>query len=177
MLFDDILLEICRHYLCATPRLWCTLASVCQRWRKLVFSSSLGLVLRLYCTHGRPVLRTLDHFPPVPLIVNYGGSPELNPPAPEDEENIMAALKQSDRVNSISLTVTETLVENLSTISEPFSTLGGARSSVQRRPAADITQHFSVEPSPPYSSLDQDRHSHTLATIFSSHGDRRSSAP
>ncbi len=47
----------------------------------------------------------------------------LDPPAPEDEENIMAALKQSDRVYSITLTVTNSLLENLSTISEPFSEL------------------------------------------------------
>jgi hypothetical protein len=47
----------------------------------------------------------------------------LNPPAPEDDENIMAALKQSDRVGSISLTVTNSLLKNLSTISEPFPIL------------------------------------------------------
>ncbi len=35
----------------------------------------------------------------------------------------MAALKQSDRVYSIALTVTNSLLENLSTISEPFSEL------------------------------------------------------
>jgi len=44
----------------------------------------------------------------------------LRPPAPKDEENIMTALKQSDRVKSISLTVTSSLQEKLSTISEPF---------------------------------------------------------
>ena len=47
----------------------------------------------------------------------------LDPPAPEDEENIMAALKQSDHVGSISLTIIDTLLKHLSTISEPFSTL------------------------------------------------------
>lgn len=47
----------------------------------------------------------------------------LGPPAPEDQWNIMAALKQSDRVVSISLTVTNWLLEGLSTISEPFSKL------------------------------------------------------
>jgi hypothetical protein len=47
----------------------------------------------------------------------------LNPPAPEDDENIMAALKRSDRVGSISLTVTNSLRKNLSTFSEPFPIL------------------------------------------------------
>jgi hypothetical protein len=57
--------------------------------------------------------------------MNYGGSPMLDGPAPEDEDNIVAALqgKQSDRVNSISLTLTDSLLEKLSTISEPFSKL------------------------------------------------------
>ena len=35
----------------------------------------------------------------------------------------MVALKQSDRVGSVSLTITNSLLENLSTISEPFSEL------------------------------------------------------
>jgi hypothetical protein len=55
--------------------------------------------------------------------MNYGGSPELNPPAPEDDENIVAALKQSDHVRSISLTVTSSLMEKLSTITKSFTEL------------------------------------------------------
>ncbi len=47
----------------------------------------------------------------------------LSPPTPEDEENIMAALKQSNHVGSISLTITNSLLEKFSTISEPFSEL------------------------------------------------------
>ena len=48
----------------------------------------------------------------------------MHPPrAPEDEDNIMAALEQSDRVYSINLTVSSSLLKKLSTISEPFSEL------------------------------------------------------
>ena len=47
----------------------------------------------------------------------------LDPPAPEDNDNIIAALKQSDRVISVSLTLTNSLLEKLSTISGPFSQL------------------------------------------------------
>ena len=57
------------------------------------------------------------------MVVNYGGVPNLNTPAPEDDDNIIAALKQSGRVNSISLTVTSSLLEKLSAISEPLSEL------------------------------------------------------
>jgi hypothetical protein len=47
----------------------------------------------------------------------------LDPPAPEDNDNIIAALKQSDRVNSITLTLTNSLLEKLTTLSEPLSEL------------------------------------------------------
>ncbi|KAN0125444.1 hypothetical protein V8E53_015484 [Lactarius tabidus] len=123
MLPDDALLHIFHHSLCTSQKFWPTLTHVCQRWRKIVFTSPLGLNLRLYCTYGTPVLKTLDCWPALPLIVNYGGSPALDPPAPEDEENIVAALLRSDRVVSISITVTDSLLEDLSAISEPFSEL------------------------------------------------------
>jgi hypothetical protein len=123
MLSDDVLLNIFRCYQDSSPQLWSALTHVCRRWRRIVLSSPLGLDLRLYCTYGTPVLKALDYWPPFPLVVNYGGSPVLNPPAAEDEENIMAALRRSDRVGSISLTITNSLRENLSTISEPFSEL------------------------------------------------------
>ncbi|KAH8994153.1 hypothetical protein EDB86DRAFT_3078357 [Lactarius hatsudake] len=123
MLSDDILLDIFRHYLDLTPHIWPTLACVCQRWRQIVFASPLGLNLRLYCTYGTRVLKSLDCWPALPIIVQYGGLPDLDPPSPEDDDNIMAALKQSGRVNSISLTVTSSLVGRLSAISEPFSEL------------------------------------------------------
>ena len=55
--------------------------------------------------------------------MKYGGFPELNPPALEDDVNIIAALKQSGRVSSISLTVTDSLIEKLPAITEPLSGL------------------------------------------------------
>ncbi|KAH9010344.1 hypothetical protein EDB83DRAFT_2557217 [Lactarius deliciosus] len=123
MLYDDILLNIFRNYLDVAPRTWPTLTYVCQRWRQIVHTSPLGLNLRLYCTYGTPVLKTLDCWPTLPIIVQYGGLPDLDPPSPEDDDNIMAALKRSGRVNSISLTATSSLVGKLSAISEPFSEL------------------------------------------------------
>ena len=120
MLGDDILLNMFRQYLDATPRLWPILAHICRRWRQVILSSPRGLQLRLYCTYGTPVLMNLACWPPVPLVINYGGSPLLNLPTPEDEDNIIAALKQSDHVTSISLTLTNSLLEKLSSISEPL---------------------------------------------------------
>jgi hypothetical protein len=123
MLCNDILLKIFRQYLDVTPRLWPILAHVCRRWQQVILRSPLGLQLRLYCTYGTPVLKTLYCWPPLPLVINYGGSPMLDPPTPEDEDNIIAAFKESDRINSISLTLTNSLLEKLSTISEPFPEL------------------------------------------------------
>ncbi|KAH9171660.1 hypothetical protein EDB89DRAFT_2243343 [Lactarius sanguifluus] len=123
VLSDDILLDIFRYCLYLSPQIWPTLACVCQRWRHIVLASPLGLNLRLYCTYGTPVLKTLYYWPALPIIVKYGGFPNFDPPAPEDDNNIIAALKQSTRVCSISLTVTSSLLKNISTKSEPFSEL------------------------------------------------------
>ncbi|KAN0126217.1 hypothetical protein V8E53_015262 [Lactarius tabidus] len=76
-------------------------------YRICVSTTSSALTV---CTHATPILKIklkiLDHWPALPIVVQYGGLPGHNPPAPEDEDNIMAALKQSDRVASISRTVT-----------------------------------------------------------------------
>jgi hypothetical protein len=120
---DDVLLNIFRHYLVVTSRVWPILTWVCRRWRQVIFTSPLGLNLRLYCTYGKPVLEAPDYWLSLPVVVEYGGFSNLDPPAPEDDDNIMAALKQSGRVSSIRLTVTSSLLEKLSTVSEPFSEL------------------------------------------------------
>ena len=122
-LSDNVLLKIFRYYLDASPRLWPRLVKICRKWRHIVFASQQALHLRLFCTPGTPVLKTLDYWPTLPIVVNFGGSPALDPPAPEDEDDITAALKQSGRVSSISLTVTSTLLEKLSAIEGPFSKL------------------------------------------------------
>ena len=123
MLCEDILLNVFHYFFGTTPRIWPILVWVCQRWRQIVFASPLGLNLRLYCTHRTPVLKSIDCWPALPIIVKYGGVPNLDPPAPEDDDNIIAALKQSGRVSSIRLTVTSSLLEKLSAISEPLSEL------------------------------------------------------
>ena len=122
-LSDDALVNIFHHYMDVTPRHWAILAWVCQRWRQVIFTSPLGLNLRLYCTYGIPVLETLHFWPPLPIIVEYERVPNLDPSAPKDDDNIIAALKQSGRVSSISLTVTSSLLGKLSVLSEPFSEL------------------------------------------------------
>ena len=55
--------------------------------------------------------------------MEYSGSSELNPPVPEDEENILAALNRSDLVSSIHLTLTKTFLKKLSSTEGHFSEL------------------------------------------------------
>ena len=119
-LSDEVILNIFRYYLDASPQLWPRLVHICRRWRHIVFSSQQALHLRLFCTHGTAVVKTLDRWPALPMVVCYGGAPTLNPPAPEDEDDIMAALKHSERVSSISLTVTSSLLGKLSAVERPF---------------------------------------------------------
>ena len=69
------------------------------------------------------MLKTLDCWPALPIVVKYGGSPTLAPPAPGDEDNIVAALRRSDRVSSIYLTVTPSLLAKLCPIMGLFSNL------------------------------------------------------
>jgi hypothetical protein len=123
MLPDDVLLNIFRFYLHSSPQIWPTLTHISQRWRHLVFTSPLGLDLRLYCTYGTPVSKTIDFWPALPIVVQYGESPVLEPPTPEDEDNIIAALKYCDRVSFMNLVITNSLLDKLSAIKIPLSGL------------------------------------------------------
>ena len=82
---------------------WYTLTHVCQRWRNLIFGSTLHLGLCLVCTWGTPVADMLAHSPPLPLVIDY---PERNRVlTAEDEEGLMLALEQRDRVRRIRLDI------------------------------------------------------------------------
>ena len=120
-LSDEVLLNIFRYYLDASPRFWPRLVHICRRWRRIVYLFQQALHLRLHFTHGTPVQKTLDSWPDLPIVVQYGGSPALGSPDPEDEDNNMTALERSDRVISLSLTVASSLRKKLSAI-ENFGT-------------------------------------------------------
>ena len=94
---DDVILGIFTYYLSWKGSAWPTLVHVCQRWRNVVLESPGHLKLRLYCTRGKPVRRTLDIWPPLPVVVDH-----MNPPLWE-VDNIVAALECNDRVRDIDL--------------------------------------------------------------------------
>ena len=122
---DDVLLVVFGFYRVSSPPYWHRLAHVCQRWRRIVFAFPCSLDLRLYCTPKTPVRSTLDCWPAFPIEVRCsGGSQNPKRPSPEEEDNIVAALQLHNRVRSIELRLTSSLIEKLRTqVEESFSEL------------------------------------------------------
>ena len=81
-------------------RWWYRLTHVCQRWRNLTLGAASYLRLSLVCTNGTPVANMLAHSPPLPLTVDYSGRVGITA---EDEEGILLALEQRNRVRHLRL--------------------------------------------------------------------------
>ena len=97
---------------------------MCRQWRSLVFASRHRLNLRLLCTYGTPVRKTLDCWPPLPIVIRYSDSTGLRPPSPDDDDNIIAALQHRDRVCEVALTMGSSLFAKLSPLlQKPFPSL------------------------------------------------------
>jgi hypothetical protein len=130
---DDVLLEVFAYV--AMPQegeyevskgpnfedSWRTLVHVCKRWRYIVFASPRRLNLRLLCTNRRPVKKLLEIWPPLPTyIFAYHHSPLLPLPS---ANNLMAALKQHNRVCGIFLDGAPNLLLGRSVAMKPFPAL------------------------------------------------------
>ncbi|KAH9978946.1 hypothetical protein BGW80DRAFT_1249206 [Lactifluus volemus] len=96
---------------------WHRLVHVCRRWRYIIFNSSRSLELRLFCTYGTPVKKSLDCWPALPIILQYISSQNRSPP-PVDEDDVIAALRHPDRICTMHLTVTTSLLEKLTTLAQ-----------------------------------------------------------
>ncbi|KAI0246847.1 CHAT domain-containing protein [Lactifluus subvellereus] len=129
---DDVLIEIFNFYRLSSvplgarvrPWEWNRLVHVCRRWRYIIFDSPRYFDLRTLCTYAAPVGDILDHWPTFPIIIQYAGFSSPSPLATGDEDNIVVALQQTDRLCIIQLTVTIPLLEGLSTQpQEPFPAL------------------------------------------------------
>jgi hypothetical protein len=91
-----------------------------------VFVSPRRLDLTLFCTYRTPVKRNLVYLPPFPIIVDYFISWDNRSPATnhEPEDDIIAAIEHPDRVRSIKLAVTSSLLEMVASVmQEPFLAL------------------------------------------------------
>ncbi|KAH9051332.1 hypothetical protein EDB83DRAFT_1303911 [Lactarius deliciosus] len=111
---DDVLLEIFDSYRKNQNPItwypvweWHILAHVCRRWRHVIFGSPWRLDLELLCTNGTPVRKTLDCWPPFPIVVDYKRSRDPNQTfTPEDEDSFFAVLEHPDRIRYIGICTT-----------------------------------------------------------------------
>ena len=100
---------------------WYRLAHVCQRWRNLIFGSASYLRLSLVCTNGTPVANMLENSPLLPLTVDYHGEDSITA---DDEEGILLAFEQHDRVRHLRLTFPIRILQKLvMAITEEFPIL------------------------------------------------------
>ena len=102
---------------------WHLLAHVCRRWRELVFASARRLNLRIPCTRLNIVGKNLGIWPALPIDVNDVDDQDFLYNITH-EDNILAALKHVDRVYHVRLSLSDSLLEKMSTaMQEPFPVL------------------------------------------------------
>ena len=101
---DDILLKIFKSFVDAMYFYHTrseerrTLLHVCQRWRRLAFTSPRHLNLQLFCRPPRrSVNKMLDVWPELPVYLHVSNYPK------EDRDNVVAALRLNHRVSGIRL--------------------------------------------------------------------------
>ena len=100
---NDVLLEVFFVYQKLNPTdrsWWQTLVHVCRRWRGTIFASPLHLRLVLKCTAKTPVRKSLNIWPPLPIIIYH----EIQGLGLDGDDNIIAALAHRDRVTEMHLT-------------------------------------------------------------------------
>ena len=115
-----------------------------------MLESPRRLDLTLLCTYGTPVRKHLGCLPPVPVIVDYLTFSHLAlRPAPNHEDDVIAALEQPNRVRSIKLTVTSHLLEMMAlAMQESFPALTTLWLSSEDRNAPVLPDAFSIGPAP-----------------------------
>ena len=120
LLPDDVLLDIFQ----IVGSEWQILVHVCQRWRRIIFSSPRGLDLTILCTYGAPVKKNLGCWPSFPIVVDYFTWSGAGSPPSNYEDDITAALEHPDRVRIIKLAVTSSMMRIVaSMMQKPFLTL------------------------------------------------------
>lgn len=89
-----------------------------------MFASPRRLNLRLVYTYKKPVRKSLDCWPALPISIWYPRLVLYHPLSPADEANVISALEHSDRICEIDLTLTRPLLEKLTPLmQDPFPAL------------------------------------------------------
>ena len=106
---------------------WQRLVHVCRRWRHIIFASPRRLDLHLFCTYGTSVRNNLSCWPAFPIIVDYYPYWDLDSGqslAPDNDDNVIAALEHPDRVCCVEIAAKSSLLGKVATVmQEPFPTL------------------------------------------------------
>ena len=108
---------------------------VCQRWRQLIFTSPCRLNLQLLCTRKTPARKKLDCWPQIPIAIIVQGLGDLTP---AQKKNLLTAFEHSDRVCSVTLSLTIRQLEKMT--------------QMMRRPFPALT-HLRVSFTPPFVGL------------------------
>jgi F-box-like len=125
---DNVLLEIFHFYKedLTSIRLytwcWIRLIHVCRRWRHIIFGSPRRLNLRLVCSERTPVRKSLDIWPPFPIIILSNINQTVDEECPE---NVAAALECRQRTSYIRIFdgIGSTLKRSIAAMLEPFPVL------------------------------------------------------
>ena len=103
-------------------RWWYRLTHVYQRWKNIILGSASYLDLSLVCTYGTHVADMLAHSPPFPLVLDY--IRKDRDITTDDEEGIILALQQRDRVRRARLHMSATCVQwFIATMNEEYPIL------------------------------------------------------
>ena len=106
---------------------WQRLVRVCRRWRQIIFASPRRLDLHLFCTYGTSVRNNLSCWPAYPIIVDYypyWDSDSGQSPAPDNDDNVIAALEHPDRVRCVEISAASSLLGKVAAIMQrPFPAL------------------------------------------------------
>ena len=120
ILSDDVLLEIFDSYRKIPVHVfiflqvvwsWRSLAHVCRRWRQIILESPHRLNLQILCTEKSPVKKDLRIWPILPLVIKYNYTGRNLRPA--GIGNILAALRQPNRVRHVQLNVASSMLEKM----------------------------------------------------------------
>lgn len=116
MLPEDIILDIFDFYRLdaiqlsrGRPWKWHRLAHVCRKWRYVIAISPRRLDLRILCKYGAPIECILGSWPTFPLVIKFDATRKSKPMP----RNILVALRCSDRICDINLTVTGSMTGSI----------------------------------------------------------------
>jgi len=118
---------------------WHRLVHVCQRWRHIIYTSPRRLGLEILCKSSKPIERVLQVWPTLPVVVEFKGR-SISKSLPE---NVVIALRQTDRVCKINLSVPTPIRQSIADMMQvPFLALESIRIKSKSAPEPLVIDDF-----------------------------------